>query len=177
MADKKLSLDICTACNKNKSGRVNVMDCCYSTCKDWLGDGKNIDGSDCHNLCKGCLSDFIKQADKTECTYYTGIPAVYNQVPSFYPELYSKTKNKEISLERCKNMCNNTNFPNTCIEKCNILNDSLIVENTSTNFISDTKQTQKNNKVTNTNLNIFLLRFLLGTLIILIILRAVYSTI
>ena len=180
MSDKLLSLDICKACNKHKSGRVNVMDCCYSTCKDWLGDGKNIEGSDCYNLCKDCLTDFIKEADKTECTYYTGIPAVYNQVPSFYPELFSKTKNKEISLERCKNMCKDTNFPNTCIEKCKIANDSLIVKSDK-NYILPSNSTtteiiqsqQPNQKYTDTYINNIIFYLLISVLGLLILFKGV----
>jgi hypothetical protein len=139
---QQITINPCGSCRKHKKGRVNVMSCCYETCKDWLGEGQNIEGSECYKNCKQCLDTFIAEDGKTECTYYTGIPAVFNQVPAFLPDLYSQTNDISKSLELCKLKCNKTPYPNTCIEKCDIDADSIVVKNSDENSTSFQPQQQ-----------------------------------
>jgi len=163
------TLDPCSACKKFKKGRVNVMDCCYSTCRDWLGIGQNIEGSQCYKMCRGCLDEFIEKDGKTECTYYTAIPLNFEQVPSFFPELYKQTNDKNKALALCKKKCLDTKFPNTCLDKCNINFESLIVEPTP-NLESSSSEVQKSIQIEKPNESIYF--HLIIIIIILVILTS-----
>lgn len=138
-----IQINPCESCRKHKKGRVNVMSCCYETCKDWLGEGQNIEGSECYKNCKQCLDTFIVEDGKTECTYYTGIPAVFNQVPAFLPDLYNETRDITKSVEICKIRCNKTPYPNTCMEKCDIDADAIINTPSNDNSVSEVQQSVK----------------------------------
>lgn len=139
-----IQINPCESCRKHKKGRVNVMSCCYETCRDWVGLGQNIEGSDCYKSCKKCLDKFIIEDGKTECTYYTGIPAVFEQVPAFLPDLYRETNDINKSIEICKLRCKKTPYPNTCMEKCEIDADAII-NLTTTVDNSATLQKQQSN--------------------------------
>jgi hypothetical protein len=135
-----IQINPCESCRKHKKGRVNVMSCCYETCRDWVGLGQNIEGSDCYKSCKKCLDKFIIEDGKTECTYYTGIPAVFEQVPAFLPDLYKETNDINKSVEICKLRCKKTPYPNTCMEKCEIDADAIIINPPPTTTLQKQKQ-------------------------------------
>lgn len=163
-----ININPCGSCRKHKKGRVNVMSCCYETCKDWVGPGQNIEGSECYKNCKECLDRFIVESGKTECTYYTGIPAVFEQVPAFFPDLYRQTNDVSKSLEICKLQCNKTPYPNTCIEKCDIDADALIVGEESNSSSTFQSQQAISNQIEEGNSNSMKL-FILILLILLLI--------
>ena len=47
-------------------------------------------------------------------------PPEFNQMDHYFPYLFKKSKNVSDAFNKCSTMCQNTRFPNTCIDNCKI---------------------------------------------------------
>jgi hypothetical protein len=140
-----MSFDInpCYACLKKfspeNSDINNINNCCYETLAAFKGTD-NVNSIRDAQACVECVTAQIYNLDRTRCDFQIQAPPIFNQSSHYFPELYSKSLDKEKSKNECLNMCKTNRYPNECAINC--VTDADAVESFST-FKQNNKKEQK----------------------------------
>lgn len=128
------NINPCKACiEKLNNGRYdvnNINNCCYETLGAFRGI-QNVnqirDLPEARN-CVSCVNGAINNAGRDTCDMKISPPPLFNQVPHFFPGHLNKQKDLKKAFDMCVSDCNNTGFPNSCIENC--ITDASAVDTT-----------------------------------------------
>lgn len=115
---------------KNTNCDINTMnDLCYGISSAY-GD---IHGSELKKeldrQCAELISEKKCVLGKTDCYMKRPVPPpIFNQVPHFFPKLLKESGNPQKAYNMCCSMCDNTKYPNSCKDKCNLDSDAVVVD-------------------------------------------------
>lgn len=147
----------------NELGPNETNNLCYQVCKDWTGSDEIVEGTECYNNCKQCTLPFIYNRGKDVCSLDYKVPPIWNNLVSYFPELYRETNDKKISLKKCKEKCDkHMNGSIECKNLCELDMDAIV-------YNKDDRLEKiynfSNERDMNTNTN-FIILFIIFTLII-----------
>jgi hypothetical protein len=80
----------------------------------------------CNQKCAELINEKKKEMGKNSCSLRRpSPPQIWNQVPSYFPEIFKDSGDVKSSLEQCKDMCRNSRYPNSCLERCQMDSDAI----------------------------------------------------
>jgi len=118
------TINPCLSCHKKfKDGNYdvnNINQCCYETLDAFQGTGSvnSVRRSEAAKNCVECVNNAIKNSGKDPCDLRISPPALWGNVPHFFPSLLNETKDVKRAGDECKKMCLGTSYPNQCVENC-----------------------------------------------------------
>jgi len=179
---KDFIINPCKSCMKkfgSDSYDVNqINQCCYETLDAFKGTGSvnSVRTSSAAKNCIDCVQKAIKNTGKDPCDLRIDPPALWGNVPHFFPRLLNEMKDVEKAGIECKNMCLDTRYPNECIENCHT--DMNAVEKYGKKPSASVREkrkypvkTSKSNNSNNSNNN----KYITVTIVVSIILALIYS--
>jgi len=151
-------------CNIN-----DMSDVCYGICSAY----DNPTG--CKDKCKSLINEKKKALGKNNCNLTRPMrPVKWNQVPHYFPRLLKKTNNMQNASQMCYNLCEDSKYPNSCREMCDM--DAMAVRTSSNNKQKNTKQRFHNGSGESPNAY-FWIGFVIMSIFMILILTAFVSII
>jgi hypothetical protein len=121
----------CKAClfkvNNNLCDINDINNCCYETLAAFKGNPSinTFRNSPEAKNCIECVNRSIKALGRTPCDLRLTAAPVFVQTPHYFPDLYFRNKDINVSRQQCLEMCNRTRNKNECKINCEI--DSIAV--------------------------------------------------
>lgn len=120
------SINPCKAVNQRikKTGNCDINEqneLCYGICNSF----NNPEG--CRDQCKQMITDKKKLLGKSSCSLTRPKPPVkWNQIPYLFPKFFSEMNDVGLAYNKCCLECQNTKYPNTCRELCELGAESIV---------------------------------------------------
>ena len=129
--DFDYTLNPCKAC-KIKCPDPTDVNCINNCCYETLGafDGawslNQVRNTEAAKNCFDCVSDSIHCMGTNRCDLRLTAAPFFNQVPHYFPEIFSEVKDVDKAKKICYDYCLDCKYTNSCIDKCDI--DSNAIE-------------------------------------------------
>ena len=129
--DFDYTLNPCKAC-KIKCPDPTDVNCINNCCYETLGafDGawslNQVRNTEAAKNCFDCVSDSIHCMGTNRCDLRLTASPFFNQVPHYFPEIFSEVKDVDKAKKICYDYCLDCKYTNSCMDKCDI--DSNAIE-------------------------------------------------
>jgi len=121
MADFKINPARAVSKALGKNCAINEANSlCYGVCAAFHGspDAYSI-SKDCSQQCENLIEEMRLKTWGLPYCYHAGPwKPLIRDAPTFFPNLYKQTRDIKLSLRKCNELCENTQYPNECKRNC-----------------------------------------------------------